>query len=446
MSRTGEIIDKDETFVSPSMRIPFYPTAIRTGHGAEIVDWEGRTYIDFLSAAAISNVGHQHPRVVAAIQEQAGELIHYNTAYAYHRPLAELGPILCRITPVPSPKQVALGLSGADANDGAIKLSRASTGRQKVLAFIGSYHGSTYGALSLSSASAAMRRGFGPFLPEVYHVPYPDCYRCAWGAQEADCHLACFQQFESVLAKLAPAEEVAAVIMEPIQGDAGVIVPPRPYMTRIANTCREHGVLFVAEEVQTGMGRTGEWFASELFGLTPDAILIGKAIASGMPLSALVARADLMDHWSAPAHVFATGANPVCCAAAQATVAVMEEEHLVERARRLGAYLKDGLKSLMDRHEVIGDVRGAGMMLGVDLVKDRETRERARETTAKVSWRCCEKGLFLTFFAGSVLRICPPLVVTQDQIDTALTILDESFDDVLAGKVDDSVLGSAMGW
>jgi len=446
MSRTDQIIELDRTYLSPSMRIPFFPLAVRSGRGAEIEDWEGRRYLDFLSGAAIANVGHQHPRVVEAIQKQAAELVHYNAAYAYHRPLAEVAEALCRITPGNVHKRVALGLSGADANDGAIKLARAATGRQKIIAFLKSYHGSTYGALSLSAVSLPMRRRFGPFLPEIYHVPYPDPYRCPFAAGADDCAAACLDYLRTVLMNQVPAEEVAAVIIEPIQGDAGVVVPPQSFVDGLARLCRDHGILLIADEVQTGMGRTGRWFASEHFGLLPDAVIIGKAVASGMPLSALVARADLMEHWSAPGHVFSTAANPVCCAAALATIHVIEEEGLVERAEHMGAYLMGGLHELAGRYEVVGDVRGRGLLLGVDLVTDRRTRERARAISAKVSWRCWERGLFLTFFSGSVLRICPPLVITEEEIDRALSVLDDALRDVLAGRVPDSVLDHVKGW
>jgi 4-aminobutyrate aminotransferase len=443
MNATEQIIRLDEEYISPSIRIPFFPMAIRTGAGAEIVDWEGKRYIDFLSAAAIANVGHQHPRVVAAIQNQAAELVHYNAAYAYHKPLADALAAIAAIAPVPGKKRVALGVSGADANDGAIKLARAATGRQKIIAFYRSYHGNTYGALSLSTVSPNMRKGFGPFLPEVYHVPYPDRYRSAEGDAAGQ---ACLDQLRLLLEGSAPGEEVAAIIWEPIQGDAGVIVPPREFVDGLVRTCREYGILLVSEEVQTGMGRTGRWFACEHFGLVPDMVVMGKALGAGMPISALVAREELMSHWRSPGHVFCTGQNPVCCAAAVATIRVIEEEDLVSRARTLGDYLMKELRGMRERYEVIGDVRGLGLLLGVDLVLDRKTKERARAVTAKVSWRCWEKGLFVTFFSGSVLRICPPLVIAKEQVDRALSILDESLSEVLAGKVDDGVLARIRGW
>jgi 4-aminobutyrate aminotransferase len=338
---------------------------------------------------------------------------------------------------------VALGLSGADANDGAIKLARAATGRQKIIAFYKSYHGNTYGALSLSAVSLNMRKGFGPFLPEIYHVPYPDRYRDAHGDAAGE---ACLNHLQLLLENTIPPEEVAAIIWEPIQGDAGVIEPPPEFVEGLAGICRRYGILLVSEEVQTGMGRTGRWFACEHFDLEPDMVVMGKALGAGMPISALAAREELMSHWQSPGHVFCTGQNPVCCAAAVATIQIIGEENLLSRADTLGDYLKSQLFELRERYEVIGDVRGRGLMLGVDLVLDRNTKERARAVAAKVSWRCWEKGLFMTFFSGSVLRICPPLVISKEQVNKALNILDESLSDVLAGKVPDSVLSRIRGW
>lgn len=440
------VIDTDAELLSPSIRLPFYPLVVKSGQGAELEDYDGRRFIDFLSMAAIMNTGHGHPRMVRAIQEQASQLVHCNAAYAYHAPLTELTRELVRVTPGAGPKRVAYGLSGGDANDGMIKLARAATGRQKIIAFLKSYHGNTYGALSLSGVSLPMRRGFGPFVPEVYHVPYPDCYRCPWGQQRETCGLQCLKHLQDTLDNLVPAEEVAAVVMEPIQGDAGVIQPPEPFVEGLAEICRTNGILLVAEEVQTGMGRTGRWFASEHLGIEPDILVLGKALGSGMPISAIVARAELMEAWSSPGHVFCTAAGPITTAAASATIAIIEEEGLVERAAQLGDYLRQRFAAMADKYPVIGDIRGQGLMLGVDLVKDRRSRERAKELTAKVAWRCFEQGLLVTFFSGSVLRICPPLVISQAQVETACDILDSSLADALAGRVPDSVLDRVKGW
>lgn len=444
-SFSQEIINTDAMYLSPSIRLAFFPLVVRTGAGAVIEDHDGRRYIDFLSMAAIMNTGYGHPRIVKAIRDQATELIHCNPAYAYHAPLAVLNRELVRITPGTFAKKIAYGLSGGDANDGAIKLARAATGRQKVIAFLRSYHGNTYGALSLSSVSTAMRRGFGPFLPEVYHVPYPDCYRCPVNRDPASCRTECLGVFHETLQTLAPAGEVAAVFMELIQGDSGVIVPPQSFVDGVVTQCRENGILFVAEEVQTGMGRTGKWFACEHFGIEPDMLILGKALGSGVPISAIVARAELMDAWASPGHVLCTAANPIACAAATATIGVIEDEQLVARAADIGGYLRQRLQDLSHRFP-IGQVRGHGLMLGVDLVTNRDTRQRAETLAAMTAWRCYELGLLVTFFSGSVLRICPPLVIGRDQIDRACDILEQALSDAMSGSVPAAVADRVRGW
>jgi 4-aminobutyrate aminotransferase len=444
---TRSIMEKDARLLSRSIRIPFFPFVVRTGRGATLKDVEEREYIDFLSFGAIANVGHNHPAVVAAIKEQAETLVHCNPAYAFNERVTELTEELVGITPGTGSKKVAYGLSGGDANDGAIKAARAYTGRQKIIAFLRSYHGNTFGAMSISAVSLPMRYRFGPGVPEIYHVPYPDCYRCPMGHQNnQECQMACYQYFLGLFETLFAPDEVAAVIMEPIQGDAGIIIPPLAYMKKIYDFCKENGILFISEEVQSGMGRTGRWFGSEHFNLEPDILIIGKALASGLPLSALVARDDIFDAWSSPGHVFSTSCNPICCAAALATINVIRKEGLLEKTAAMGNYIKERLDALTTKYEQVSQVRGLGFMIGVELVKNRVTKERARDLAAKIVWRCYEQGLYLTFFSGSVLRICPPLVIKPDELDRGLSILETAIDDAVRGRVPDSVLDTVKGW
>jgi len=444
---TQRIIETDEILLSRSIRIPFFPLAVKTGKGAILQDMEGREYIDFLSFGAISNVGHNHPLVVEAIKEQAESLIHCNPAYAFHEKLTALTEELIRISPGSFPKRVAYGVSGGDANDGAIKAARAYTGRQKIIAFLRSYHGNTFGAMSISAVSLAMRQNFSPGVPEIYHIPYPECSRCLMGHKDSEtCGMACYQYFLTLFETLFNPSEVAAIIMEPIQGDSGIIIPPQEYMNRMYSFCKENGILFVAEEVQTGMGRTGRWFGIEHFGIEPDILVVGKALASGMPLSALVARKEIFEAWSSPGHVFCTSGNPICCAASLATISIIEHEGLLAKVSEQGEYIKNRLSLLGDKYEEVNAVRGIGFMIGVDLVKDRVTQERARDLAAKIVWRCYERGLYLTFFSGSVLRICPPLIITQLELERGLDILEEAIDDAICGKVPDSVLNMVKGW
>lgn len=441
-----EVVRKDDGVISPSSRVPYFPLVVKKGRGAIVEDMDGNKFIDLLSSAAALNTGHSHPKVVEAIISQVRDFIHYTPAYVYHESLAELATQLCRITPGDFKKRVAFGLSGSDANDGMIKLARAYTGRKKIISFIQSYHGSTYGAISLSALSLNMRRKIGPLLPEIHHIPYPDCYRCAFDKNAENCGLECLKQLETAFLHYIPSEEVAAVIMEPIAGDAGLVVPPQKYMNNLYNLCKEKGILFVSEEVQQGFGRTGKWFGIEHFGIEPDALILGKSIASGMPLSAIVAREEIMQALEPPAHLFTTAGNPASCVAALATIEVIEGEKLLEHTRELGNYTSKRLNGLKKKYELIGDVRGLGLSIGVDLVKDRQSKEKDGIAAAKVCYRCWEKGLILTFFAGNVLRIQPSLVISQAQMDEAIDIIEQSITEYLNGDIPDSVLKIAKGW
>jgi 4-aminobutyrate aminotransferase len=441
-----EVVRQDEQVLSPSSRMPYFPLVIKRGYGAVVEDMDGNQYIDLLSSAGALNTGHSHPRVVEAIIRQVQDFIHYTPVYTYHEPLVKLANRLTDISPGDSRKRVAFGLSGSDANDGMIKLARAYTGRSKIISFIQSYHGCTYGAISLSALSLNMRRKIGPLLPDIHHIPYPDCYRCIFDKKVETCNLECLKHLETAFEHYIPAEEVAAVIMEPIAGDAGLVVPPKKYVDSLYRLCKQKGILFVSEEVQQGFGRTGRWFGIEHFDIVPDALVLGKSIASGMPMSAIVAGEDIMQAWQAPAHVFTTAGNPVSCVAALATIEVILEENLLEHTRELGEYAMERFNQLKEKYELIGDVRGLGLSIGVDLVKDRKTKEKAKEAAAKICYRCWEKGIVLTFFAGNVLRVQPPLVISRKQMDKAIDIIEEAIVEYIAGDIPDEVLETAKGW
>lgn len=445
-AKSLDIVREDDNVISPSSRVTYYPLVVKKGHDSIIEDADGNEYIDLLASAGALNTGHCHPKVVQAIKEQADDLIHYTPAYMYHEPLVRLANVLTSITPGEYRKRVAFGLSGSDANDGMIKLVRAYTGRSKIISYVQSYHGSTYGALSLTALSLNMRRKIGPLLPDIHHITYPDCYRCPFGQSKDHCKMECIKQLENALKYYLPAEEVAAIVIEPIAGDAGLVVPPQKYMDALYSLCKENGILLVSDEVQQGFGRTGKWFGIENFGIVPDVVVIGKAIASGMPLSAIVAREEIMQALQAPAHLFTMGGNPVSCSAALATIEVIKEENLLEHVNELGAYAKDRFIKMMGKYDLIGDVRGIGLSIGVDLVKDRATKEKAQDAAAKICYRCYEKGVILVFFANSVLRVQPPLIITKEQMDAAIDIIEESINDYLAGNIPDEVLGISKGW
>lgn len=447
LEKCMKLVEEDRAITSPAAKMPYYPLVVKKGKGATLEDLDGNTYIDMLSSAGAVNTGHCHPKVVEAIQKQTSDLILYTHVYMYHEPLVNLTKELIRISPGDYRKRVFYGLCGSDANDGAIKLARWATGRPKIVSFIRSYHGSTYGALSLSAISLPMRRGIGPLLPEIYHVPYPDPYRTPFpGMNEDEVAEYTLNTIKDALESYIPADEVAAFIMEPIQGDAGLIIPPKKFVKDLKQLCEKHGILFFSEEVQQGFGRTGKWFGIENFDVVPDGIIMGKAMASGLPLGGVVARADLMDDWQAPAHLFTAAGNPVCCAASLATIDVIRQEKLLDHTMEMGQYTMDRFRKMQARFDLIGDVRGIGLSIGVDLVQDRTTKERNCEAAAKICYRTWEKGVLLSFFSGSVLRIQPPLVINKTELETALDALEESIEEYLKGDIPDSVLETIKGW
>jgi len=441
-----KIVDEDNKVIAPFSRVPYYPLVIKRGYGSIVEDIDGNKFIDFLSSAGTLNTGHCHPKVVEAIKEQAEKFILYTPAYMYHKPLVDLAQKLIEITPGNFPKKVAFGVSGSDANDGAIKLARAYTGRSKIISFIRSYHGSTYGAITLSAVSLNMVRKIGPLLPEIYHIPFPDTYRNPLGGAPEDAGKNCLDYLKYAFANYLPPDEVAAVIIEPIQGDGGLIVPPLDYMQGLYKLCKENGILFVSEEVQQGMGRTGKWFGIEHFNIEPDLVIMAKALASGMPLSALIGRKEIMESLDAPAHLFTTAGNPVCCAAALATIKVIEEEKLMKNAEKLNKIAFERFTSMKKQFSFIGEVRGLGLSIGVDLVKDQLTKERNKEAAAKICYRAWEKGLLLSFFSNSVLRIQPPLMITEEEFNKGIDIIEECMSYLEKGLLSDDILKVTKGW
>jgi 4-aminobutyrate aminotransferase len=362
--------------------------------------------------------------VVEAVQQQAARLIHMSGTDFYYEELVALAEKLAALAPGSVPRRVSFGNSGAEAIEGAIKLARYATGREKLIAFFGSFHGRTLGALSLTARKSVQRAGFGPLLPGVVHAPYPYCYRCPYGQTPETCAVECVKHIEDTLLKtIAPAAETAAIVVEPVQGEGGYIVPPRKFFDELARVARDNGILLICDEVQSGMGRTGKMWASEHFDLTPDIFSVAKGIASGMPLGATVARADLMT-WPPGAHASTFGGNPVACAAALVTIGLLENG-LVENAARMGAYLKDRMRDWPARFPVVGDVRGLGLMIGIELVRDQRTKQKAPELRDRVVELAFEQGLLILGAGDSTLRLCPPLIISRDQCDFAIDTLEK---------------------
>jgi len=421
--RAQAIIARDRQVVSPSYT-RCYPLAVERGEGAMVEDVDGNRYLDFNAGIAVVAAGHCHPRVVDAIQKQAANLIHMSGTDFYYEGMVGLAEKLAEIAPGDSPRRVSFGNSGAEAMEGAIKLARYASGREKLIAFYGGFHGRTMGALSLTARKATQRAGFGPLVPGVVHAPYPYCYRCPFGKEPEGCAVECVKFIEDTLLKtVAPADEVAAIAIEPVQGEGGYIVPPQKFFDELRRVAQAHGILLILDEVQSGMGRTGKMWAAEHFGVDPDIFAVAKGIASGMPLGATVARADLMT-WPPGAHASTFGGNPVSCAAALTTIALLQEE-LVENARRMGEHLMARLHDWPRRFPNVGDVRGLGLMIGIELVKNQETREKFPQLRDKLEDLAYHRGLLVLGAGDCTIRLCPPLVISRDQCDFAVETLEE---------------------
>jgi len=421
--RAQALIERDQRVVSPSYTRS-YPLAVERGEGCMIEDVDGNRFLDFNAGIAVVATGHCHPRVVEAIRQQAARLIHMSGTDFYYEGMVALAEKLAAIAPGAVERRVSFGNSGAEAMEGAIKLARYATGRDRIIAFYGSFHGRTMGALSLTARKAVQRAGFGPLIPGVAHAPYPYCYRCPYGKQPDSCAVECVKFIEDTLLRtVAPAAETAAIALEPIQGEGGYIVPPKKFFDELARVAKRHGILLIFDEVQSGMGRTGKMWAAEHFDAVPDIMAVAKGIASGLPLGATVARRELMS-WPPGAHASTFGGNPVACEAALATIALLEEE-LMENAARMGAYLMDRLRRWPSRFACVGDVRGLGLMIGIELIGDRATRAPAPALRDDILNLAFHRGLLILGAGDSTIRLCPPLVVTRDQCDFALDTLEE---------------------
>lgn len=417
------VVERDHAVMSPSYTRD-YPLVIARGQGAMVEDVDGNRFLDLNAGIAVCSTGHSHPKVVQAIREQAEKFLHMSGTDFYYENMVEFGEKLARLAPGPDPRRVYYGNSGTEAIEAALKMARYHTGRDKFVAFLGGFHGRTMGALSLTGSKAVQKKGFAPLLGGVTHIPYANCYRCAYGMQPETCHVECVKVLEDELFKtILPAEEVAAIFVEPVQGEGGYVVPPTKFFDELQAVARRHGILIVADEVQCGMGRTGRMYASDHFGLDPDIIALAKGIASGLPLGATVAKAQYMQ-WTPGAHASTFGGNPVSIAAGLATLELLEQE-LVDNAARLGARMFDRMKAWPSRFRYVGDVRGLGLMLGVELVKDQATKERAPELRKEIVHRLFHRGLLVLGAGQNTLRLSPPLVLNDAQADYALDTMEE---------------------
>ncbi|HEX9892634.1 MAG TPA: acetyl ornithine aminotransferase family protein [Gemmatimonadales bacterium] len=417
------IVERDQRYTS-TCYLKEYPLAIASGRGAMVEDVDGNRFLDFMAGIAVSSTGYNHPRVVAAIQEQAGKFLHICGSDFYFEGMAALAERLANLAPGPAPKRVFLTNSGTEATEGAIKLARYATGRTALVAFKGAFHGRSTGSLALTSSKARQRAGMGPLLPDVHHVFYGYCYRCEFGKTYPSCDIFCVDHIErDLFGRHLDPTEVAAVFVEPVQGEGGYIVPPTGWMQRLRELCTRHGILLVADEVQSGIGRTGKMWAIDHTGVVPDMVLTAKGLGSGMPIGAIIATEEVTT-WKKGAHGSTFGGNPVCVAAALATLDLIEGG-LMENARVMGDRLMAGVRKLAEKYPAVGDVRGLGLMIGMEFVKDRASRTRNPELVEKLVQRAFGRGLLLLGAGPSALRFAPPLVVDDYDVDTGLQIIDE---------------------
>jgi 4-aminobutyrate aminotransferase len=417
------VVEQDAKYVSPSYTRD-YPLVAKRGHGAMVEDVDGNTFLDFAAGIAVCATGHCHPEVVAAIQKQAAELIHMSGTDFYYEHLPQFAAKLSAISPGREEKRVYFGNSGAEAIEAAIKLVKYHTKRDKLIAFHGAFHGRTMGALSLTASRAVQRKGFGTLLSGVFHMPYPETYRGTYGVRPEHATEDCLSYLENELfRRRVDPEEVAGIFIEPIQGEGGYILAPAEFLQGLQKICRKYGILLVADEVQSGMGRTGKWWAVDHAGVEPDIICTAKGIASGMPLSAVIARASVMN-WKPGAHASTFGGNPVCIAAALATVRLLEDKYMAN-AKRVGEFILRETADWTARFKNVGEVRGRGLMIGIEFVRDQKTKEKAPDLRNRLIQLAFHKGLLVLGSGDTTLRFCPPLVVDEEQADFAVRTLEE---------------------
>ncbi|HEY4879956.1 MAG TPA: acetyl ornithine aminotransferase family protein [Candidatus Acidoferrales bacterium] len=412
------LVERDHQVVSPSYTRD-YPLVVKSGQGATVNDVDGNRFLDFAAGIAVVATGHCHPDVVAAIQKQAAELIHMSGTDFYYSNLVELAEKLASIAPGSEAKRVYFGNSGAEAIEAAIKLVKFHTKRDKLIAFHGAFHGRTMGALSLTASRAVQRKGFGTLLSGVFHMPFPDTYRGTYGIRPEHASSDCLSYLENELfRRRVDPDEVAGIFIEPIQGEGGYLPAPAEFLQGLQRICRKYGIMLVADEVQSGMGRTGKWWAVDHSGVEPDIICTAKGIASGMPLSAIIARASVMN-WTPGAHASTFGGNPVCIAASLATLGLVESKYMANAAK-MGDFMMRQMADWTAKHKIVGQVRGKGLMIGIEIVRDQKTKERASDLRNRLVQMAFHKGLLILGSGDTTLRFCPPLLIDEEQAEFAV--------------------------
>jgi 4-aminobutyrate aminotransferase len=416
----------------PELLIPSFAQdwpglAITKGEGVYLYTPTGQRYMDFSSGIAVANVGYGHPRVNEAVKKQVDNFYHSSVGITYHEPLLELANKLLEVLPT-GLNMFSFGNSGTEANEAAIKVARYVTGRPGIIAFEGSFHGRSYGAASVTSAKAKYRKHYEPFVPGVYFAPYAYPYRCPFGQDEQTVISWSMAGLEKLFDHYISPDDVAAILVEPVQGEGGYVIPPAGFLRALREICDRHKILLVFDEIQTGMGRTGEMFASQTFSVTPDIMTLAKGIANGFPLSVTVGKREIMSQWPAGTHGTTFGGNPVCCAAAVAVLDIIREENLLANCREMGACLLDGFRDFKRKYPIIGDVRGIGLMVALEFIIPGSNKKPDGEAAMAILNNCLKRGLigYMAGLRSQVVRFMPPLIVTQDHVNEALKIIDES--------------------
>ena len=426
-STFAELVKRREKLLAPIFSQDWPNLPVVRAEGLYLYGLDGERYMDFMAAFGAVNVGHNHPRVIAAAREQMEKQVHGAVGVTLHESVLRLAEMLPEILPG-ALDMFFFGNSGAEAVEGCIKLARNVTGRPGIIAFTGAFHGRTYGAASLTASKSSYRLGLEPFLPSVYHVPYADPYHSAHPDDPSQCVSEALRALQTVLDRIIAPSQIAAVIVEPIQGEGGYVIPPKEFLQSLREICTRNDILLIFDEVQTGFGRTGEWFAAQVFDVRPDIMAIGKAIASGFPLGAVCAKQELMSRWTPTVHGTTFGGNPVSCAAAIATIETIRAEGLLDNAKKNGEYLLSRLRDMKKKYPVIGDVRGIGLMIGMELIVPGTDREPNTNAAKKVLNEALARGLLMypCGMRSQVIRLAPSLNVTREQIDQAISILDQS--------------------
>ena len=421
------LIERDRAVVSPSYGRD-YPFVMDRGRGAEVWDVDGNRFIDFASGIAVCSTGHSHPDVVAAIKSASERFLHISSDY-WHQGQVELGEAIAALDPVSGPALSFFANSGTEAVEAALKLARQVSGRSRFIGFLGGFHGRSMGSLAFTASKYTQQRGYFPTMPGVTHVPYPNAYRPLFAGDDQGAAVVAY--IEQLMERNVPASEVAAILIEPIQGEGGYVVPPAGFLAKLRALCDKHGIYLIFDEVQTGIGRTGKMFAWQHTGVRPDIMALAKGLGSGLPIGLMVAARKIIEKWPPGSHANTYGGNPICCAAALATLKLVSGSY-TENARAMGERAMQRLKQFAQEFSIIGDIRGAGLMIGMEFVKDRATKVPAKEFATRLVARAYENGLLLLECGASGIRIIPPLMIEPKVLDEGLDMLRQSFQEVLA--------------